>query len=118
MTTPKELEADASWREWVSARAWLLDTHHNKNIFIAGYLAANEAADAQRWRPIETAPKDGTSILGYWMGGQHDCAIHVTKFWRGRWWEPNEDYPQCEPTHWMPLPQPPAIDAAMQRETK
>ncbi len=56
------------------------------------------------WQPIETAPKDGTIILGYWLGGKHDCAIHATKFWVGRWWEPNEDYPQSEPTHWMPLP--------------
>jgi len=60
-----------------------------------------------RWMPIETAPKDGTSILGYWMGGQHDCAIHATKFFKGRWWEPNEDFPQSTPSHWMPLPAPP-----------
>lgn len=70
--------------------------------------AALSEAKAGGWQPIETAPKDGTSILGYWLGGQHDCAIHATKFIRGRWWATNEDFPQREPTHWQPLPAPPA----------
>ena len=74
----------------------------------ASARAALSEAKAGGWQPIETAPKDGTSILGYWLGGQHDCAIHATKFIRGRWWATNEDFPQREPTHWQPLPAPPA----------
>ena len=74
----------------------------------ANASASLSEAKAGGWQPIETAPKDGTSILGYWLGGQHDCAIHATKFIRGRWWATNEDFPQREPTHWQPLPAPPA----------
>lgn len=59
------------------------------------------------WQPIKTAPKDGTSILGHWAGGQYDCSIQVVKWHKECWWEPNEDFPRSNPTHWMPLPDPP-----------
>jgi hypothetical protein len=74
---------------------------------------------AAAWRPIETAPKDGTRVLVYAtmrgaaLGG-HDRGKDY-----GTWiviaaWEPDYgfwvDGSQCtpEPTHWMPLPAPPA----------
>lgn len=57
------------------------------------------------WMPIESAPKDGTGILGYWnTGALHDCSFGAVKFHRGAWWETNEDYKVSQPTHWMPLP--------------
>jgi hypothetical protein len=68
------------------------------------------------WRPIETAPKDGTPVL---VG--HEQAVFSA------WWEKDgtqtntnhpgwvdgttnsyEEYTTYEPTHWMPLPAPPA----------
>jgi hypothetical protein len=63
------------------------------------------------WQPIETAPKDGTYIvlrlfhrlegaaIGRWFDfGQ---VIHgVTGYWTA-------NATQVEPTHWMPLPEPP-----------
>ncbi|CAB3654448.1 hypothetical protein LMG26685_02925 [Achromobacter mucicolens] len=59
----------------------------------------------QQWKPIESAPKDGTGILGYWNDGRlHDCNFRAVKFHRGAWWETNEDYKVRQPTHWMPLP--------------
>lgn len=69
-----------------------------------------------KWRPIETAPKDGTLIL---LSGGELKRAYIGK--RGRtetingydefWWA--EDYNstygcrKVHPTHWMPLPEPP-----------
>jgi len=57
------------------------------------------------WQPIETAPKDGTSVLVY------DEGIIVISHWIGEsddmlgWWDNGIMDPS--PTHWMPLPEPP-----------
>ncbi|WP_334166290.1 DUF551 domain-containing protein [Achromobacter mucicolens] len=67
----------------------------------------------QQWKPIESAPKDGTGILGYWNdGGLHDCNFRAVKFHREAWWETNEDYKVRQPTHWMPLPAAPGTPPA------
>lgn len=65
------------------------------------------------WQPIETAPKDGTEIVG------HDAKTgtsHVTCVWRGGWYDPDDHYyseaPEFIPTHWMPLPPPPTTQGA------
>ena len=60
------------------------------------------------WQPIETAPRGGSdnAFLG-WDG------IIVDKAWEG-WTEEDDkpvyvraDWVSWEPTHWMPLPDPP-----------
>lgn len=65
------------------------------------------------WQPIETAPKDGTSILAYphyvvthWAGP--DEAMSVDGCFTGRWDDDFQAY-WCvrNLTHWMHLPSPP-----------
>jgi hypothetical protein len=59
------------------------------------------------WQPIETAPKDGTLILGvkFDTDGQPWLAAFewiIAGIWDAYQWEVD-----WEPTHWMPLPAPP-----------
>lgn len=64
------------------------------------------------WLPIETAPRDGTLIAALWMPKQKVVEPHcygMTVFEGGRWVNPeDEDDFYVEPTHWVPLPPPPA----------
>lgn len=66
------------------------------------------------WRKIETAPKDGTPFLAYWLrrytnGERYEAGqpFVVASYHGGRifpsWIQENGDIP----THWMPLPKPP-----------
>lgn len=72
------------------------------------------------WQPIETAPKDGTHILGW--AKRFACP-------RAIYWQPcgDRNYPHPEggfwlsvigkkhsglATHWMPLPEPPLMSEA------
>jgi len=82
-------------------------------------------APGDLWQPIETAPKDGrTLLLGYrnshgnWrtVRGQWMSEDYIEEFWEEPdngspgWFEDSveaDDVPNCwpiEPTHWMPLP--------------
>lgn len=65
------------------------------------------------WQPIETAPRDGTAILGF----NHHCFVTAwrtlyTTALRGEkasWWDtkyPTGEHMEFQPTHWMPLPKP------------
>ena len=59
------------------------------------------------WQPIETAPKDGTAVLGYDPSDGYLC-IYVVRWREGEWREAaGEEYGRWRPTHWMPLPSPP-----------
>ena len=75
------------------------------------------------WQPIETAPKDGRFILIHVPQGLETGAVTIGAYWkeedrkagrfmRGHWdgWLGMDDdvaSSWCEPTHWMPLPEPP-----------
>lgn len=70
--------------------------------------------DAHKWRPIETAPKDGTPILAYWpimqiykvRVGSWQRASHGPGYWAA--WNGGVKFSQRNPpTHWQPLPEPP-----------
>lgn len=64
--------------------------------------------DPLTWRPIESAPKDGTDVL--------ICKVYddgsVSDFEIAGWddeleWHGLQDITLDKPTHWMPLPSPP-----------
>lgn len=80
------------------------------------------------WQPIETAPKDGTEIIGCFSdnyGYQDEPTVFGpwTIRWKGNMWVSSwdgygvieymgdfgTDYktPDVQPTHWLPLPEPP-----------
>jgi hypothetical protein len=65
------------------------------------------------WQPIETAPKDGTAILlwpynpGDAYGGYALKEVALGYYTPDEeWFNPEQRCP-FEPTHWMPLPEPP-----------
>lgn len=85
---------------------------------------ASEANVKTGWQPIETAPKDGTEI-GVWLvftPTQEDWRTGLGGFERfdvASWdagcsnpgWEREQGWQTHwvgEPTHWMPLPEPPS----------
>ena len=78
------------------------------------------------WRPIESAPKDGTRILAcdryqdlfvaYWMNDRawfrHSGWVYYTNDYEGSDGCMVFNIGECQPTHWMPLPSPPDLTPA------
>lgn len=62
------------------------------------------------WQPIETAPKDGTLILGYYPAmPPHHFRMLILKWKRKAFAAAGGSSRELvsKPTHWMPLPEPP-----------
>lgn len=104
-TTMCNASVTATSREF-AITAWNTRTHSAE---IAGALR-----DAEMWQPIESAPRTGIAVLLWqtWKSGR-DCTTigHYANGWCDRF---NEEMTP-EPTHWRPLPAPPAQDSAMQQ---
>ena len=71
------------------------------------------------WQPIETAPKDGTVFLGYKLGQFREC-YKVPRDDCDMWCfggtsGADDLFPNIKPTHWMPLPKPPAMAQGEQK---
>lgn len=77
------------------------------------------------WQPIETAPKDGTSIIlasthswsteCSWWSGERCAKIHGghPDDYHEAWYKAEDEGDEfCQPTHWMPKIAPPAMLAA------
>lgn len=59
------------------------------------------------WKPIETAPKDGSKILLFLMHG-NGCVVAYWRKAHKTWDIPMHMVEICgTPTHWMPLPEEP-----------
>lgn len=70
------------------------------------------------WHPIETAPKDGTSIILHIQKHNetyYDCKWGPYGFetyeWDGESYDWSPILSSASLTHWMPLPEPPKEDA-------
>jgi hypothetical protein len=63
-----------------------------------------------QWKPIETAPKDGSPFIGLWAWC--DQSHEVRTWWNdGRWESPFEtEESDSFPTFWVPLPEPPCAE--------
>ncbi|WP_136685681.1 DUF551 domain-containing protein [Falsirhodobacter xinxiangensis] len=83
-------------------------------VEVLAALSMPAPAPAQAWRDIGTAPRDGTLILAYRPQAAQtgDPVIDVvrTQKYPRRSFQGVEHYTDraCHPTHWMPLPAPPA----------
>lgn len=95
----KECDQDYQADYLIGARPEIVSTFRE-----ALRLLSEERARRVEWQPIETAPKDGTAILIY---HQRADAQAVAAPVIGGWFVPRGG-PVKNPTHWMPLPEPPA----------
>ena len=92
-----------------------------KTILAALQLSLDAVEPVDAWRPIETAPKDGTAVR-VWDGSyQLDAWFDIDDGFSG---DPNPlwlsgdgndnscgyYYTPCNPTHWQPLPTPPTLE--------
>lgn len=89
-----------------------LETNYPDHGFLNAYCAAIRALKSSAppgtdtWQPIETAPRDGTAILGVWWaiiyaGREPEPKVGIV-CWSGGW----TPYDRVI-THWQPLPAPP-----------
>lgn len=113
----KEVEAKAALSALLMDGLRLMPIRHGEVVerdyrVVSEYIAALEAAEAVKWQPIETAPKDGSKFLILTRIGE------VLDGWRQKnhqGFERIDHSRECysyfclehEPTHWQPLPQPP-----------
>lgn len=81
------------------------------------YWELGRAADikeiAMAWQPIETAPKDGNLMILGWAGSKSLAANVDLGRWKqahiaaDAWASIHGVFFSYQPTHWMPLPEPP-----------
>lgn len=85
-------------------------------LYATPQAAPATALDAGGWRPIETAPKDGTSVIAFRPGTPpHIEAMEWVSYVKcdgvgaGAWhWSFDGDSPTANPpTHWIPIPSAP-----------
>lgn len=88
--------------------AWIDRSEIVEKIYLPIAEAIRES-DGDGWQPIETAPKDWTTVIvfdpdedlspDHVFTAYFDLDIEI--------WCADRSNTPCEPTHWQPLPEPP-----------
>ena len=112
MTTEKQIREAEDWFNNLLANYYDGQAEIGKNInHIVRIRSCLQQALDMRWKPIESAPKDGTKVLVY-------RPIFVDRYITEigiDWWDKWDGAPEgcwmksrvdVQPTHWMPLPKP------------
>lgn len=107
-------------RASLSLDPWKTDFSKNHPSEFFGDRARNvrpvytaDQVQSTNWQPIETAPRDGTLVDLWLTDGRRETECRWSTS-VGGWWRFDEnatDVPVDNPTHWMPIPPPPAPDA-------
>jgi hypothetical protein len=113
-------DPDLARLEQIADEFFRCDRLRNREAVI-NFVAEQRAegvAEARGWQPIETAPRDGRNVLVFEPGGTYPsgysfpATVGTAYWWNGDgvnhpgWNGPIN--PRGFPTHWMPLPDPPA----------
>jgi len=89
------------------------------NDKVTDFVNLTHIPELSQWEPIETAPKDGTAILVLVYGSKNAVVRFIDGYWSVyhletesrfmNWLRGPKDWLVLskEPTHWMPLPEPP-----------
>ena len=80
--------------------------------FLSDEVQRGEQIIMSKWKSIDSSPRDGTQILGYWYyryPGDSSVTEGMSIIWfeSGYWTDGDESHLESTFTHWMPLPAPP-----------
>lgn len=104
-------DIEATWDKYKGGRRIIDGPLSPRDAFIAGYAAALEAAAGRDgWQPIETAPRDRWILVWRQDSDVRDAAWVRFGDLKGCWTEGTGGMLLPEPTHWLPLPEPPQPD--------
>lgn len=65
--------------------------------------------DDHGWRPIESAPRDGTAIILLEPALYNNVNVWVGRWSRGAWRDDRKGY-RLKPSHYLIIPAPPGSD--------
>jgi hypothetical protein len=71
------------------------------------YAKIDRLREERRWIPVgERLPEENKTVLGFW-----GCPVTGSKSYGQAWNKSGEMTwnEGCQPTHWMPLPEPPEV---------